>query len=80
MPSEHYCNPALLPGECLVCVGRPRPFVRIESWAGSEVVEVEILGRTEHRTRIRLLSDNRKGKRGDVRMVAHGVVKEPRRG
>lgn len=74
---EHFCNPDLLPGECLVCVGRPRPTVAIDSWAGRTVVEVEILGRTPKRTRVRFLADNPKGKAGDVRMVAHDAVRIP---
>ena len=41
------------------------------------VVEVEILGRTPKRTRVRFLADNPKGQRGDVRLVAHDVVRMP---
>lgn len=75
---DHFCDARLLPGECLHCVGKPRPFVNIVSWAhGSSRVEVEILGRTPRRVRIRFLADNMKGQRGDVRLVAPGVVQYP---
>lgn len=40
---EHFCCEDLLPGECLDCVGRPRPFVVIDG----DRVAVEVLG--EHR-------------------------------
>jgi hypothetical protein len=71
---EHFCDAKLLPGECIVCVGKPRPFVRIESWAGSHAVDVEILGRTAKRTRVRFLSDCQKGERGAVRLVRPDAV------
>lgn len=77
-PAHHYCDAALLPGECLACVGKPRPFVRLQSWAGAADVEVEILGRTQARTKIRFLRDCQKGARGDVRLVAHDAVFLPR--
>lgn len=73
----HFCNARLFPGECLNCLGKPRPTVAINSWAGQTVVEVEILGRTPKRTRVRFLADNPKGQRGDVRLVAHDVVRMP---
>lgn len=72
---EHFCNPALLPGECIDCVGKPRPYVRLESWAGSQRVEVEVLGRTPRRVRIRFLADCPKGKRGTVRLVSPEVIR-----
>lgn len=73
----HYCNAALLPGECIVCAGKPRPFVRVRSWAGVDEVDVEILGRTPKRTRVRFLRDCQKGAHGDVRLVAHDAVFSP---
>ena len=73
--TEHFCDERLLPGECIVCIDKPRPFVIVESWAGSERVEVEILGRTHQRTRIRFLHDNSKGRCGDVRTVTSAVVR-----
>ena len=78
-PPAHYCSAALLPGECLACVGKPRPFVRLQSWAGAADVEVEILGRTQARTKIRFLRDCQKGARGEVRIVAHDAVHGPSR-
>lgn len=74
---EHFCDERLLPGECIRCVGGPRPRVAIDSFAGRFVVEVEVLGRTAKRTRIRFLGDCPKGKLGDVAMVAHAVVRPP---
>ena len=76
--AEHFCDERLLPGECIRCAGGPRPTVAIDSYAGRRVVEVEVLGRTSRRTRIRFLADCSKGKRGDVAMVAHDVVRAPR--
>lgn len=73
--TEHYCDSRLLPGECLVCLRGPRPYVRIESWAGAQDVDVEILGRTPKRVRIRLLADCQRGTRGDVRLVHPDVVR-----
>lgn len=77
MGAEHFCNPALFPGECIVCVGKPRPFVRVESWAGSADLPVEIIGRTPKRLRIRFLEDSRWHKSGEVRLVAPDVVRTP---
>ncbi len=74
---DHFCDSRLLPGECITCVGKPRPFIRIESWAGSQQVEVEILGRTPKRLRIRHLTDNAYAKRGDVRLVSPDGVTRP---
>ncbi len=79
-PRAHFCDARLLPGECIACAGKPRPFVRVESWAGSQVVEVEVLGRTLKRLRIRFLADNAKGRRGNVRLVAPDVVTFPNGG
>lgn len=74
---EHFCSKFLFPGECIVCVGKPRPFIRIESWAGSERVEVELLKRTPKRYCIRFLEKCSKGNKGAVRYVAHDVVRFP---
>lgn len=77
MSAEHFCLARLLPGECLDCLGKPRPFVRIESWAGSVDVDVEVIGRTPKRLRIRFLADNPKGRYGDVRLVHLDAVRRP---
>jgi len=63
-----------------VCLGKPRPFVRIESWAGSHAVCVEVLARTPKRWRVRFLENNQKGKRGDIRWVAPNAVFAPSSG
>lgn len=75
--TEHFCNRQLPPGEC--CNGKPRQFVRVLSWGGITDVEVEILGRTPKRVRIRFLSDSMKGRRGDVRLVAADAIHQPAR-
>ena len=75
MAPEHICDARLLPGECIVCVGKPKPTIRIESWAGSHVVPVEVIGVTAKRWRIRFLDDCQKGKRGTVRLVKPEVVR-----
>lgn len=74
---DHVCDARLLPGECLRCLDLPRPYVPIDSWAGRQRVDVEIVGATPKRLRIRFLADNRKGKRGDVRLVSRDVVVWP---
>jgi hypothetical protein len=71
---EHLCDRALPPGQCPACAGKPRPFVTVVGWHGSERVEVEVLGRTPKRTRIRFLADCAKGKAGDVRLVRPDAV------
>lgn len=76
-PPEHFCDAKLRPGECPTCKSQPRPFVIVESWAGSQQVHVEILGRTPKRLRIRFLENCARGKRGDVRLVAPDVVRQP---
>lgn len=75
MAPEHICDARLLPGECIVCVGKPKPTIRIESWAGSHMVHVEVIGVTAKRWRIRFLDDCPKGKRGTIRLVAPNVVR-----
>jgi hypothetical protein len=73
----HFCDVRLLPGECVVCVGKPRPVIHVDSWAGRQTVEVEILGHTPKRVRVRFLSDCRKGPIGTVRLLAPEVVVMP---
>jgi hypothetical protein len=58
-------------------VSEPKAYVLIRGWHGVDRVDVEIIGRTPKRTRIRLLADCPKGKRGDVRLVSHDVVRMP---
>ena len=77
MVNEHFCSERLLPGECIVCVGKPRPYVVVNSYAGARRVEVEVLGRTPKRLRIRLLADCLKGERGAVRLVDPSIVRRP---
>jgi hypothetical protein len=77
MKEKHFCDVRLLPGECIVCIGEPRPTVRVDSWAGRQTVEVEILGHTPKRMRVRFLSECMKGPRGTVCLVAPEVVVMP---
>lgn len=74
---EHFCDPKLLPGECIHCVRGPRPFIRVASWAGTVSVEVEIIARTPKRLRVRFLANCPKGKAGDVKLVPADVVVWP---
>ncbi len=71
---EHFCDPKLSPGACSTCAGKPRPYVRVRSWAGHRDVDVEILGRTPKRVRVRFLEDTVRRKRGDVALVDASVV------
>ena len=80
MKPGHLCDPSRLAGECSICVGKPRPSIRIESWAGSRVVPVEIIGVTARRWRIRFLDHCPKGNRGDIRLVKPEVVRLPSSG
>lgn len=73
----HLCDVRLLPGECLDCLGRPRPYVCVDSWAGRSRYDVEVIGVTPKRLRVRFLADSRWHKRGDVRCVAPDVVQWP---
>ena len=78
MRREHFCNENLLPGECITCLGHPRPFVVVQSWAGAVRAEVEILARTPKQVRIRFLTDSPEGRVGDVRLVQADVVRFPK--
>lgn len=78
MNDEHFCDARLPPGACALCAGRPRPTVGVISWARTQWVEVEILGRTPRRIRIRFLADSMKGRCGDVRLVHPSVVRAAR--
>ena len=53
----------------------PRAYVVVVSWAGRRRVDVEVVGRTPKRLRIRFLEDCLKGQRGDVRLVHPSVVR-----
>jgi hypothetical protein len=52
-------------------------FVRIESWAGSHVVPVEVIGETPQRLTIRFLADSIKGATGKITRVQKAVVQRP---
>ncbi len=73
----HFCDARLFPGECIVCLGKPRPVIMVDVPFARMRVEVEILGRGPKRTRVRFLADNPKGKAGDVRFVANDAVRMP---
>lgn len=70
--SEHFCDPRLLPGECVECLGKPRPCL-----AGVIDVPVEIVGRTAKRVRVRFLDSSCGRRRGEVRLVAPDAVRWP---
>ena len=74
---EHFCRAELLPGECLHCAGQQRPTVTINTWAGAKKVEVEVLGKTAKRTRVRFLAACAMGPIGSVHLVSHDAVSWP---
>lgn len=77
MSPEHFCDPRILPGECLECLGAPRPFVALRSWAGFVACPVEVIGRTAKRLRVRFLANSGGRRRGEVRLVAPEAVHWP---
>lgn len=73
----HFCDERLLPGECIVCSGGPRPYITVVSAASAQFVDVEVVGATARRLRVRLLADCAKWKRGSIRCVAPSSVAWP---
>lgn len=73
----HFCNERLLPGECISCVGKPRPVVLRETWAGTVSAPVELLKRTPKRYRVRFLEKTTGIAAGEVRYVPHEAVRMP---
>lgn len=73
MGEEYVCCEDLLPGECLDCVGKPRPFVVIDG----DRVAVEVLGLVGTDLRVRAIESGPGVAYGDVRVVPEWDVIRP---